>query len=226
MLEDLNRYESRVYSQSGEDGVLERIFECIGTTNRYCVEFGATNGAERSNTAHLRLNCGWSGLLMDGDVRGKVHGAGEDVKDEFITAENIESLFDKYGVPASFDLLSIDIDGNDYWVWKAIERFTPRVVVIEYNIFFGLHRSKTMAYRANHVWDESTYHGASLAALHKLGRSKGYSLVWTESYSPNAFFVLDSELPPEFVDRPIEQVAHWTGYDEPGDSRHRHWVDV
>ncbi len=222
MLSDLKAFERRVYSQYGEDGVIERIFSCIGETNRFFVEFGAGDGVWLSNTAHLRLDCGWAGLLMDGNPKHEspliVHTR--------VDAENIEALFEKHGVPPVFDLLSIDIDGNDYWVWKAIERFTPRVVVIEYNIFFGLHRSKTMAYRANHVWDESTYHGASLAALHKLGRSKGYSLVWTESYSPNAFFVLDSELPPEFVDRPIEQVAHWTGYDEPGDSRHRDWVDV
>jgi hypothetical protein len=222
MLSDLKAFERRVYSQYGEDGVIERIFSCIGETNRFFVEFGAGDGVSLSNTAHLRLDRGWTGLLMDGNPKHEsrliVHTR--------VDAENIEALLEKHGVPPAFDLISIDIDGNDYWVWDAIRRFTPRVVVIEYNIFFGLHQSKTMAYRADHVWDKSTYHGASLAALHKLGRSKGYSLVWTESYSPNAFFVLDSELPPEFVDRPIEQVAHWTGYDEPGDSRHRHWVDV
>jgi hypothetical protein len=222
MLSDLASFERSVHSQHGEDGVIERIFECIGSTNRWFVEFGAGDGVRLSNTAHLRLEHGWSGLLMDGNPRL----AGGAVVEARIDAENVEALFERYGVPRVFDLLSIDVDGNDYWVWKAIERFTPRVVVIEYNIFFGLGYSKTMAYAPEHVWDESTYHGASLAALHKLGRSKGYSLVWTESYSPNAFFVLDSELPAEFVDLPIERVAHWTGYDEPGDSRHRAWVDV
>lgn len=222
MLSDLARFERRVYSQHGEDGVIERIFECIGSGSRHFVEFGAGDGVSVSNTAHLRLDHGWSGLLMDGNPRL----AGGPVVLARVDAENVEALFERHGVPAVFDLLSIDIDGNDYWVWKALERFTPRVVVIEYNIFFGLRHSKTMAYAADHEWDESTYHGASLAALHKLGRSKGYSLVWTESYAPNAFFVLDSELPAEFVDLPIERVAHWTGYDEPGDSRHRPWVDV
>jgi len=222
MLSDLATHERRVYSQFGEDGVIERIFECIGATNRYFVEFGASDGIAVSNTANLRLHHGWSGLLMEGNPKHR----SDLIVQAKVDAENIETLFERHEVPRVFDLLSIDIDGNDYWVWDAIRRFTPRVVVIEYNIFFGLHQSKTMAYRADHVWDKSTYHGASLAALHKLGRSKGYSLVWTESYSPNAFFVLDSELPTEFVDRPIEQVAHWTGYDEPGDSRHREWVGV
>jgi hypothetical protein len=222
MLNDLESFERSVYSQHGEDGVIARIFECIGTTNHYFVEFGAGDGQSVSNTAHLRLDRDWTGLLMDGNPKH----AGDLVVQATIDAENVEALFERHGVPPVFDLLSIDIDGNDYWVWKALERFTARVVVIEYNIFFGLKHAKTMAYAPDHVWDESSYHGASLAALHKLGRSKGYSLVWTESYSPNAFFVLDSELPPEFVDLPIEQVAHWTGYDEPGDSRHRDWVDV
>ena len=222
MLSNLASHERSVYSQYGEDGVIERIFECIGATNRSFVEFGAGDGLAVSNTAHLRLNRGWTGLLMDGNPRGE----GDLIVRARIDAENVEALFERHGVPRVFDLLSIDIDGNDYWVWNAIRRFTPRVVVIEYNIFFGLDRCRTMAYQPDHVWDESTYHGASLAALHKLGRSKGYSLIWTESYSPNAFFVLDSELPAEFVDPPIESVAHWTGYDEPGDSRDRPWVDV
>jgi hypothetical protein len=222
MLSDLAAFERRVYSQHGEDGVIERIFSCIGETNRFFVEFGAGDGVSLSNTAHLRLDHGWKGLLMDGNPQHE----SRQVVHTRVNAENIEALFEQHGVPPVFDLLSIDIDGNDYWVWEAIERFTPRVVVVEYNVFFGLRHSKTMAYAPDHVWDKSTYHGASLAALHKLGRRKGYSLVWTESYSPNAFFVLDSELPAEFVDLPIEQVAHWTGYDEPGDSRHRYWIDV
>jgi hypothetical protein len=222
MLSDLKTYEKSVYSQFGEDGVIGRILECIGTTNRFFVDFGAFDGISLSNTANLRLHHGWTGLLMDGDSSN--HNSL--VTTEIVTAENVEALFKKHGVPNEFDLLSIDIDGNDYWVWQAIERFVPRVVVIEYNIFFGLQHAKTMPYRADHVWDKTAYHGASLAALRKLGRSKGYSLVWTESYSPNAFFVLDRELPAEFVDLPIELVAHWFGYDQPTDDLNRDWVDV
>ena len=194
-----------MYSQSGEDGVLARIFESIGTTNETFVEFGAWDGQHYSNTAHLRLDHGWTGLLMEGDVErrsGLVH-------QEFVTAENINELFAKYEVPESFDLLSIDIDGNEYWVWKALRDHHPRVVVIEYNVFFGVAVSKTMPYDPGHVWDRSYYHGASLAALRKLGREKGYSLLHTDSYSPNAFFVQDSELPGSPMDLPIERVAAW-----------------
>ena len=204
---ELRAHERSVYSQNGEDGVLARLFECIGTTNETFVEFGAWDGETLSNTAHLRIDLGWTGLLMEGNP-DKAQGV---VKHEFVTAENVEALLAKYQVPEVFDLLSIDIDGNEYWVWKAIDRFRPRIVVIEYNVFFGNRVSKTMPYDPGHVWDESYYHGASLAALRKLGREKGYTLVHVESYAPNAFFVLDSEVPAELgrVERPIEQVATW-----------------
>ena len=128
-----------------------------------------------------------------------------------------------------FDLLSVDIDGNEYWIWQALREYRPRVVVIEYNVFFGMHVSKTMPYDALHSWDETIFHGASLAALRKLGREKGYSLIHTDSYAPNAFFVLDSELPPAMIDLPIEGVASWAWEEplaEPPVSDGRVWLEI
>ncbi len=205
MLSDLRAHERQVYSQNGEDGTLAQIFACIGTTNRTFVEFGAWDGLHLSNTAHLRIDHGWSGLLMEGDPERR----SEIVETEFVTAENIDALLSRYAIPEQFDLLSIDIDGNDYWVWKALTRHQPRVVVIEYNIFFGVGVSKTVPYHATRVWDHSTYCGASLAALEKLGREKGYTLVHTDSYAPNAFFILDRELPDDYEVLAIEQLAAW-----------------
>ncbi len=205
MLSDLRRQERQVHSQGGEDGVLQHVFECIGTTNRYFVEFGAWDGRYVSNTAHLRLDHGWSGLLLEGDSEH----VSDIVRQEFVTAENVNTLFAKYEVPGVFDLLSIDIDGNEYWVWKALDRYRPRVVVIEYNVFFGIDVSKSMPYEATHRWDNTMFHGASLAALRKLGREKRYTLLHTESYAPNAFFVDDALLPPDLIDLPIEEVAAW-----------------
>ena len=226
MLTDLRACERGTYSQHGEDGVLERIFECVGATNRRFVEFGAWDGEHWSNTAHLRKAHGWSGLLMEGDPEK----ANELVTHAFVTAENVEGLFAEHGVPDVFDLLSIDIDGNEYWVWRAIENYRPRVVVIEYNVFFGNEVSKTMPYDPDHVWDKSYYHGASLAALRKLGREKGYTLVHTESYAPNAFFVLDSAIPPELgdIERPIEDVSawDWEATAEPPIKAGQEWVAV
>jgi hypothetical protein len=222
MLSNLKEYESQVYSQCGEDGVLQRIFDCIGTTNKTFVEFGAWDGQHLSNTANLRINQAWSGLLMEGSDRAD----GELVMQEFVNAENVEGLLAKYGVPETFDLLSVDIDGNDYWVWKAIERFTPRVVVVEYNIFFALDAARTIEYRADHVWDETSYHGASLAAFHKLGVEKGYTLVHTDSWAPNVFFVLNSELPADYRPRDLAEMTDWDKFVEPADTGDRVWVSV
>ena len=222
MLADLRAHERSIHSQCGEDGVLLRIFECIGTCNRYFVEFGAKDGCVESNTPHLRIDHGWRGLLMEGDA-GR---AREPVRSEFVTSENVNGLFAKYRVPRAFDLLSIDVDGNDYWIWKAIRGYRPRVVVIEYNIFFGPSVRKTIPHSADFRWDKTTYHGASLAALRKLGREKGYTLVHAESYAPNAFFIENGELPTGFVERPLEEVSDWWLCEEPEDELDRPWVSI
>jgi hypothetical protein len=222
MLSDLRAHERSVRSQCGADGVLLRIFECIGASTRYFVEFGAKDGCIESNTAHLRIDQGWSGLLMEGDAERVRHP----VRTEFVTAENVNALFAKYRVPSDLDLLSIDVDGNDYWIWKAIDGYHPRVVVIEYNIFFGPSVCKTIPYNAEFHWDKTPYHGASLAALHKLGREKGYTLVHAESYAPNAFFLKNSELPAGFIERPIEEISDWWLCEEPDDELNRPWVSI
>jgi len=222
MFSDLADYESQVYSQCGEDGVLQRIFDLIGTDNRYFVEFGAWDGKHLSNTANLRIHHGWRGLLMEGSERAD----GTLVRREFVHADNVNALFEKYAVPRRFDLLSIDIDGNDYWVWKALEGHVPRVVVIEYNIFFGLHLARTIRYERDYVWDESLYHGASIAALRKLGREKGYRLVHADGWAPNAFFVHDSELPDGFEERPLGDVTPWNTFVATPAVESREWVAV
>jgi hypothetical protein len=186
------------------------------------VEFGAWDGLHFSNTANLRLHHGWSGLLMEGSDRAD----GQLVRRERVTAENVNALFDRYGVPQRFDLLSIDIDGNDYWVWKAISGHCARVAVIEYNAHFALETAKTMPYDPAHEWDKTGYHGASLAALRKLGRELGYSLVYTNAYGANAFFVLRSELPADHVDLPLEALSRGIWREEPADPRGRPWVSV
>src|SRR5580700_10783467 len=113
---NLREYEKKTFSQNGEDGVLEAIFNTIGKTNQYYVEFGAENGVE-CNTKYLRDHHNWSGLLMDAAYQdGSIN-----LQREFITAENINALFQKYSVPKQFDLLSIDIDFNDWYVWHAID---------------------------------------------------------------------------------------------------------
>lgn len=195
-------HERRIFSQAGQDGVLEHIFTTIGTTNKFFVEFGTSDGYDISNTAHLRLNCGWTGLLMDKCPSSSL------VQKEFITAESIKGLLAQYGVPTSFDYLSIDIDGNDYWVWQAIKH-RPRVVSIEFNSNFRWDESFTIAYNPDHVWDGTSYFGASLRALWRLGRDKGYYLVHIVE-NLDAFFVREDCLaslihrtPEELLPQPI-----------------------
>lgn len=206
-LADLERDERKVYSQNGEDGVLESIFAAIGLTNRFFVEFGCDDATE-CNTAYL-LEQGWQGLLMDGG--GVSRNPRATIQREFITAENINSLFRKYNVPEAFDLLSIDIDGNDYWVWQAIT-YRPRVVVIEYNAHVPPEESKVIVYDAGFRWNGSDYFGASLRALKELGEQKGYRLIHCERTGTNAFFIAADVLPPSFAPRPLEAIYRPPNY--------------
>lgn len=186
---DLERAERQVTSQGGEDGVLATLFAQFGTTNRHYVEFGCGDGLQ-CNTTQLR-RAGWQGLLMDGVAAPAAPDA--EIHAEWITAGNINDLLDRYGVPDEPDLLSIDLDGNDYWVWQAITR-RPRIVVAEYNANLPADRALVMPYDPAHRWDGSDFYGASLLALVRLGRRKGYSLVYCTQAGVNAFFVRDDLL--------------------------------
>lgn len=203
LAKDLHRHQARHYSQNGEDGVLQRLLEIVGVTNHFYVELGVGSGAE-CNTRLLR-ETGWSGVMMD--------FACEDLSlplyREFITAENINDLLIKYGVPESFDVLSTDIDGNDHWVWKAISpRYQPRVAIMEYNCAIPADVAVTMPYDAGFRWAGQPNTGQSLLALKKLAAAKGYVLVYAEP--PNAFLVLQSILPPRYGEMSIRKVSRTT----------------
>lgn len=193
----LNRFEFKVFSQNGEDGIIEEIFNRIGTTNKFFVEFGVGNGLE-NNSAYLLVK-DWSGLWLEGD-----HASVEFIKTEFareiasnrlrvqetfITAENIAALFQSHHVPQEPDMLSIDIDGNDYHIWKALRDYRPRVIVVEYNATFPPSLVWIKKYNAAWQWDGSIGFGASLKAFERLGAERGYSLVACNFVGANAFFV-------------------------------------
>lgn len=192
--------EYKKYSQAGQDGVIESIFNAIGVTNKFFVEFGAGDGVHLSNTANLRLHQGWTGLLMDAAAPPYNNGL---VQQERITIENAQNLFFKYKVPRAFDYLSIDLDGLDWWVWRSITVFWPRVVSIEFNSKFRWDESFTIRYDPDHVWDGTDYYGASLSALHRLGTRKGYQLVHIVE-NLDAFFVRNDCLGPLATKRPEE----------------------
>jgi hypothetical protein len=203
-IQSINRFEMKVHSQGGEDGILLYIFSQIGTTNRRFVEFGVGDG-QQCNTANLSINFGWEGLLLECDQQKAIaaqnyyaaklaaHASSVQIAHRLVTAENINPILADHGVVGEIDLLSIDIDGNDYWVWKAITAVQPRVVVIEYNASIGAEEALTVKYDPNFdrfaKHPSGYYHGASLAALTKLAASKGYRLVGCDSDGVNAFFV-------------------------------------
>ncbi|MFN9733859.1 MAG: hypothetical protein ACK544_07775 [Microcystis sp.] len=202
----LNRYEFKVFSQAGEDGIISEIFNRIGTTNKFFVEFGVGNGLE-NNSAYL-LVIGWQGYWIEGSDRfcQSIRQSFEDLianqqltlKNTFITGENIEDLFRKGNVPTELDLLSIDIDGNDYWVWQAITNYRPRVVILEYNAIYPPESSWVMQYNPSHQWKYNSHMGSSLKALEKLGHQKGYKLVACSFSGVNAFFVREDLLADHF----------------------------
>jgi hypothetical protein len=197
--------EFRCYSQNGEDGILLYIFSLLGTTNRRVVEISAGDGIE-CNAANLIINHGWQGLLVDADADQVARGtafystcrttwvAPPTFINAWITAENVDTIVAGTGFGGPIDLLSIDVDGNDYWIWKALNGSRPRAVVIEFNAFCGPERSLTMCYQPDFRLDLTVrpYRcGASLPAFVKLAREKGYRLVGVQSFGFNAFFIQD-----------------------------------
>jgi hypothetical protein len=193
----LLRYGYKVYSQNDEDGIIAEIFRRIGATSRSFVEFGVESGVE-CNSVKLLIE-GWRGLWIESNSASA--GAIRDnfapfiaenklvLQESRVTAENINALIGQGGFAGEIDLLSIDIDGNDYCVWKAIDVVNPRVVVIEYNATLRPPMALVVPYRADAQWDGSNYYGASLEALVRLAAAKNYRLVGCSIAGVNAFFV-------------------------------------
>ena len=199
-IKDLQNAEFRVFSQWGEDGILDWIFSRIPDINKSFVEFGVQNYRE-SNTRCLLMAEKWRGLVIDGAINNIENIRSQDIfwrhdlhaKCAFIDRDNINELISGSGFKGELGLLSIDIDGNDYWVWRAVEVISPVVVVCEYNAVLGDILPLTIPYAADFYRTRShhsnLYFGASIRALVKLGESKGYVFVGTTLSGCNAFFV-------------------------------------
>lgn len=188
----------KVYSQSDEDGIIAEIFRRIGAEHKTLIEFGCETGGE-NNTRYL-VEQGWGGLWMEAlpdwanAVRASGNAAIEEGRLKFIeaavTRENINDLITSSGLKGEIDLLSIDIDGNDYHVFNAINVVQPRVVVLEYNPSYSAADEWIMPYNAAHRWENgSSHYGASLKAMDRLAKSKGYTLVGCSLFGVNGFFV-------------------------------------
>jgi hypothetical protein len=197
--ERLTARRFRLHSQNQEDGILWALFQQAGVTDARFVELGS--GASGGNAAMLAAECGWRGLMVEGNEGSVGYAARRFPRVTavcaWITPESVNALLETHGFAGEVDLLSLDIDGNDYWVWEALTATRPRVLVLEYNSMFGPERAVTIPYdpafrRRDHRF---CYYGASLAALTRLSARKGYRLVAVEPAGVNAFFLRNDVAP-------------------------------
>ena len=207
----LDRFGRRLTSQYDEDGIIYELIRLLDTP-RYFVEFGA----HPAECNCLALSTAWPGLFMDGADWGKLF-----IKREFITPANINQLLDKYDVPSEIGVLSIDIDGQELWVWQAIER-SAAITVVEYNPQLGPDVSVSVARDDRFVWDYSVYQGASLKAHTKLADQKDLQLVYANGQ--NAFFV-DRTLFDNHDDFKYEEMWRPSLANHPPDKLHRKWIE-
>jgi len=192
---DLTVSELRVTSQNGEDGVIAELLRRIGTSlDPYFIEFGVEDGSE-GNCVFLADALGWSGLFLEFDSHQYARLAakyrwstGVTTVAAKVTPATVESLFSQSGVPPELDVLSIDVDGVDYWIWRAITNYRPRLVIIEYNAELEPERRQVVP-ETFEGWTGTNYFGASIGALKALGNAKGYELVYTDLTGVNSFFV-------------------------------------
>jgi len=206
-VKDIADAEFKVFSQFGDDGILQYLVHSlqIALPHRTFVEFGVEN-YEESNTRFLLMNDNWRGLVMDGAKTNvdHIHASPYFWKHDlsavaaFIDARNINELISSAGMSGEIGILSIDIDGNDYWVWESIQVVDPIIVVAEYNGIFGHEHPVTIPYepkfRRSEAHHSNLYWGCSLAALNQLAVKKGYVFVGCNSAGNNAYFIRQNRM--------------------------------
>jgi hypothetical protein len=196
----LREAEFKVFSQWGDDGIIQYLINYLDIVNKIFIEFGVEDYLE-SNTRFLLINNNWSGLVMDGSETNVSKIKKDEIywkhdliaKSAFITAENINQLIDEEGIKGSIGLLHIDIDGNDYWIWKVLKVVDPIIMIVEYNSVFGYERAITIPYKSDFVRTSAhfsnLYAGSSILSLCDLAEDKGYAFIGCNSAGNNAYFI-------------------------------------
>jgi hypothetical protein len=205
LFSSLHEAEFKVFSQFGDDGIIQYLIHRLTPLSDSFVEFGVENYRE-SNTRFLLLNNNWRGLVLDGSQRCIDSIRGDEIYWRhtitagcaWITRDNINDLLKEAGFAGEVGLLSIDIDGNDYWVWEKVDVIDPVIVIVEYNSIFGPELAVTIPYDPKFARHRAHYSGqfwgASLPALTQLANRKGYSLVGCNSAGNNAYFVRNDKI--------------------------------
>jgi len=179
----------KIYSQSNEESYILHMLSRLPIINHYIVELGAWDGYNLSNTRYFTQNYAYKALLIDGDNHGN-----EEVKQHFITKENILAILEQYQVPDKFDLFCIDLDGNDIYILeKVLSRYKPSLVVAEFNPIFAAGESYAIGYDEKHTWSEDNYYGFSFAAGVKMAEKFGYTCIF-QNDNLNMYFVENSKL--------------------------------
>lgn len=223
----LHDVEFRVYSQFGDDGIVQWLVSRLPQLPRCFVEFGVEDYSE-ATTRFLMVNNHWSGLVIDGSEANIARLRRQPwfwrynltAIASFLTLDNLEEVVGRWGQERQVGLLHIDVDGNDYWFWEGLSSISPGLVIMEYNALFGAERAITVPYRADfrrfRMHHSGQFFGASLAALTHLAAKKGYALLGTNSAGNNAYFVLR-----EFLGDSLREVTPIQAWARPGfrDSR-------
>jgi hypothetical protein len=220
----LLEYRLNIYSETGEDGIIKKILEILPSKDKWCVEFGAWDGQDASNTRNLIINEGYSAVLIEGDKAKfaelqKNYAQKKNVItiNQFVgfkNQDNLDCILKTTSIPFDFDFICIDIDGNDYHVWKAMAKYQPKLVCIEFN--------PTIPTEIRFVQpaDPAINQGSSLLSLAELGKEKGYELASVLPY--NAFFVKSEYYPlfgiddnsPKALRTDLDSITYlFSGYD-------------
>jgi hypothetical protein len=198
-ISDLCEVEFQVFSQFGDDGIIDYLTGIIPFPNKTFIEFGVEDYRE-SNTRFLLINKYWSGLVIDGSeenikkIKSEQFYNFYDIEAvcSFITKENINGILMKSGFHEEIGILSIDIDGNDFWIWKEINSIRPIIFICEYNSLFGFDKELTIPYDEQFVRGNNfkfNFYGTSLRAVTKLSTEKGYTLIGSNSAGNNVYFI-------------------------------------
>jgi hypothetical protein len=204
-ISSLSQVEFSIFSQFGDDGIIQWLIQNIEIENKVFIEFGIEDYSE-SNTRFLMMNNNWSGLVMDGSQDNIIKLQNQsyywkfnlDSKAVFIDINNINSEITSANIHGNIGLLHIDLDGNDYYIWKAINVISPIIVIIEYNSIFGLEREISVPYRPDFnrtkAHSSNLFFGSSIKSIFELSKEKGYSFIGCNSAGNNAYFIRNDKV--------------------------------